>query len=162
MKKIILILGLFIAFHSTNASGLYHGIDVDKIYSNGDWSNKEYIYQIINDYDLFLRLQQKFEKCPVELPDSINCYDMITMEVLQNFYNEFDVNWTDYMEFKKAAMNIYAVPTCQNKFLGSGGIMCNVDAQLYVAEVIRRYIKTLFSSINQVFDEHYSFLCDYK
>ena len=85
MKKIVWILWVLIAIHGAYARELYHGIDIDDIYGNGDWDKKESIYQIIDDFGLFLELQQEFKECSTELPDSINCYDRITEKILKNF-----------------------------------------------------------------------------
>ena len=57
MKKFILILGLCLAFSVNVRAELYHGIDIDEIYNSSDWSSKDKIKELIDDYTLLLQYQ---------------------------------------------------------------------------------------------------------
>ena len=86
MKKIgtilvIILLNICVA----NAKEVIHGIDIDEVYNNGDWSSKEYIKQLINDYTLFIELKKQLNECTTNQSDQANCIDTITQKILQNF-----------------------------------------------------------------------------
>ena len=163
MKKIFLILSwILLTTNTAYADDLYHGIDIDKIYNNGDWSSKKQIKQVIDDYGLFLNLQEQFKNCPNELPDSINCYDNINKNILQNFYTDFSIHWTDYLNFKKATEKACMIPFCSDKFSGRGGSMCYIDGQLCTTKIIKNYVQTLFEAIKNIFSTNYTFTQDYK
>ncbi len=164
MKKFftIIIFSTFLHIPYACCENIYHGIDVDKIYENGDWSSKEFIVQLIDDYELFLHVKHKFKKCPAELPDDIKCFDDIAKQLLQNFYTEQKSEWDYYIEYKNAAQKVYTISACKNKIAGPGGMMCKIDTKNYVADVIKSYVQTLISSLDTAFDEYYPFLRKYK
>ena len=164
MKKILFILAfcLFIHISTSQAKNLYYGIDVDKIYHNGDWSNKEDIIQIIDSYVMLQNIKNDFASCPHEVPDNIICYDNIAKQLLHHFYKNSNKNLEIYAQFKTLVEKIYAVPFCENKFSGVGGNMCDIDTQIRIADVLQNYTITLLHSAEKFFDDYYSFLHDYK
>lgn len=109
-----------------------------------------------------LNLLMKLSFKGVNIPDNTICYDNITKQLLQNFYKNSDKNWEIYVQFKALAETIYAVPFCENKFLGAGGNMCDIDTQIRVADVLKNYTATLLHSAEKFFDDYYPFLHDYK
>ena len=40
MKKLLLILGLFLILSASANAEIYHGIDIDSVYKSSDWSSK--------------------------------------------------------------------------------------------------------------------------
>ena len=52
MRKYIIIIGVFLALVANARAELYHGIDIDAVYNSSDWSSKEKIKEIIDDYTL--------------------------------------------------------------------------------------------------------------
>ena len=163
MKKILLILLILATTQNiAKADEIHHNINIDKIYNNGDWSSKKYIKQVIDDYTLFLHIKEEFSNCPVELPDNLTCYDVITNKILKNFYTNFDTNVQNYATFKEITEKVYAIPACHNKLSSIGGAMCNIDTMLYKANVIKTYTQTLLNNIDDMFSKYHHFLHNYK
>lgn len=162
MKKIGTILVIILLNISVaNAKEVIHGIDIDEVYNNGDWSSKEYIKQLINDYTLFIELKKQLNECSTNQSDQANCIDTITQKILQNFYTDFTLNWNNYNEFKKISQKIYSVPYCSDKFSGAGGTMCEIDTKIHISSILNAYAETLLSSLNNIFSENYPFLQNY-
>ena len=61
MKKFIFVLGLCFMFNANAQAELYHGIDIDEVYNSSDWSSKDKIKELIDDYTLLLQYQEEFE-----------------------------------------------------------------------------------------------------
>ncbi len=161
-KLFIFAFCLFIQISTSQAKNLYYRIDVDEIYNNGDWNHKEDITQLIDSYVLLQKIKKDFTSCPQEIPNSTVCYDIITKQLLQNFYKNPDKNWENYVQFKIQAEQNYAVPFCENKFSGIGGTMCDIDTQIRVTDILRDYTATLLHSTEKFFDDYYSFLHNCK
>lgn len=163
MKKIFLILGLMLALiNPAQAEELYHNISIEDVYNQGDWSSQDEIKHLVNEYSLFLELQENVKMCPIELPDCITCYEDIVRKILKNFYTDFDNSWSDYINFKQSAEKAYETPSCHDRLSGSSGSMCYVDTMQYVAELIKNYATVLLSNRRHLFEEYYPFLHNYK
>lgn len=76
MKNLIFILSLIFIFTSDVYAEIYHGIDIDSVYENGDWSSKNYIKSIIDDNTLLLQYEQELKNCSYT-QNSMDCYDSI-------------------------------------------------------------------------------------
>ena len=50
MKRFMFIFTLTLLFSFNVCAETYHGIDIDKVYSQSDWSSKDKIKEIIDDY----------------------------------------------------------------------------------------------------------------
>ncbi len=163
MKKIgtILII-ILLSISAAKAKEVIHGIDVDEVYNSGDWSSKEYIKQLINDYTLFIQLKKQLRKCPEDQSDKVKCIDTITQKILQNFYTDYTINLNNYHEFKEISQKIYSVPYCLDKFSGAGGEMCKIDTEIHVSNILNTYAETLLLTLNNIFSKNYSFLQNYK
>ena len=163
MKKIFFILGLaFVQINSAQAVGLYHNISIEDVYNQGDWGSQDEIKRLIDEYTLFSELQENVKICPMELPDSVTCYEDIIRKVLMNFYTDFDNNWSNYSNFKQSAKEAYEIPSCHDKLSSPPGSMCYIGAMQYVAEVIKNYANALLSNRGHLFEEYYPFLHNYK
>ena len=55
MKRFILFLVFACLFSLNVKAGIYHGIDIDNVFEKSDWSNKEKIKEVIDDYALLLQ-----------------------------------------------------------------------------------------------------------
>lgn len=161
MKKIVLILGIVLSL-STNAwAELYHGIDIDAIYESSDWSSKEKIKKIIDDYTLLLQYQEKLYLCSKEV-EKLSCIDTLTENIIKNFYNhDFRKNLNDYHNYVKSASTVYSIVYCLNKYRIPSGTMCNQQTIGKTWEIVEQYDKDLLQSMEQVLSG-YSFLQEYK
>ena len=50
MKKVALIFAITLLLSFNVHAETYYGIDIDKVYSQSDWSSKDKIKEIIDDY----------------------------------------------------------------------------------------------------------------
>ncbi len=162
MKKIVLILGLLLAFSASTQAEIYHGIDIDAIYNNSDWSSKNKIKEIIDDYTLLLQYQKEFETCSVEKPEVFDCYDKVAEKIINHFYTgNMDDNLKDYNNYVKATSSAYGIVYCLNKYNVPSGTMCKQENQANTWKFVEHYINALLQSIEQILSQ-YSFIQNYK
>ena len=58
MKRFVFIFTLTMLFSLNVCAETYHGIDIDKVYSQSDWSSKDKIKEIIDDYKLLRHINK--------------------------------------------------------------------------------------------------------
>ena len=104
---------------------VYHGIDIDAIYESSDWSSKEKIKEIIDDYTLLLQYQKELDNCPIELPDVLGCYDKVAEKIVTNLYIYPKNNVEQYKQLKKALSDAYGLKNCRNKYAWPSGNILN-------------------------------------
>ena len=63
MRKGVLVFALTMLFSFNVYAETYHGIDIDKVYSQSDWSNKDKIKEIVDDYLLLLQFKKDLNQC---------------------------------------------------------------------------------------------------
>lgn len=162
MKKFILILELLLAFSTSAQAEIYHGIDVDAIYNNSDWSSKDKIKEIIDDYTLLLQYQKEFEACSVEKPEVFDCYDKVAEKIINHFYaGNIDDNLNNYHNYIKATSSAYGIVYCLNKYNVPSETICNQENTANTWKFVERYINALLQSIEQILSK-YSFIQNYK
>ena len=101
MKKVALIFTLTLLFSFNVYAEIYHGIDIDKVYDQSDWSSKDKIKELIDDYSLLLTYQEEFNACPKQYNKIFSCYDKITEKILRNLYVYPNNTIKTYQEFRK-------------------------------------------------------------
>ena len=161
MKKFFLIFGLVLSLSTNVQAEVYHGIDIDAIYESSDWSSKEKIKEIIDDYTLLLQYQKELDNCPIELPDVLGCYDKVAEKIVTNLYIYPKNNVEQYKQLKKALSDAYGLKNCRNKYAWPSGNICVIDSDSDLADSLHKYIQDLLNfSKEQMFK--YSFLEEYK
>ena len=143
MKKFILILGFCLAFSVNVRAELYHGIDIDEIYNSSDWSSKDKIKELIDDYTLLLQYQEEFNNCPDVLPDVLECYDKVAEKIVTNLYVYPETNIEKYKQFKIALADAFGIKNCRNKYAWPSGHMCEIDSDSELADALKKYIQDL-------------------
>ena len=66
MKRFVFIFAITMLCSLNVYAEIYHGIDIDKVYSQSDWSSKDKIKEIIDDYKLLLTYQKDFNDCSTQ------------------------------------------------------------------------------------------------
>ena len=162
MKKlfIITLLCCFISDYSF-ANEIIHGIDIDKVYNSSDWSSREHIKSIINDYSLLQKYKQELSLCEKNT-ERQECLDQLAENILTHFYNfNLENNLNMDHDYVKSISAAYGVVYCLNKYMTPSGTMCNQENIGTTWEMVELYIKDLLQSV-----EHkllgYSFLSDFK
>ena len=161
MKKIVLIIGIFLTLSSNIKAEVYHGIDIDQVYNSSDWNSKEEIKNLIDDYTLLLQYQDEFNNCPDLLPDNLKCYDKIAEKIVTNLYVYPEYNVKQYKQLKKALSDAYGMKNCRNKHTWPSGNLCEIDRMSDMSYALKKYIQDLldFSKEKIIL---YSIFDDYK
>ncbi|MBR1825988.1 MAG: hypothetical protein IJ770_05320 [Alphaproteobacteria bacterium] len=166
MKKFVLILGLvFISFFMLNTgvqAEVYYGIDIDAVYESSDWSSKEKIKEIIDDYTLLLQYQKELDSCPTELPEVLGCYDKIAEKIVTNLYMHPKNNITEYKQLKKALSDAYGLKNCRNKYAWPSGSICDIDRASDLSASLRNYIQDLIDFSKEQMFSYSSILEEYN
>ena len=66
MRNGVFIFTLTMLFSLNVHAETYHGINIDKVYLQSDWSSKDKIKEIIDDYSLLLTFQKDFNDCSTQ------------------------------------------------------------------------------------------------
>lgn len=162
MKKFVLILGMILSFGANAQAKIYHGIDVDTVYESSDWSSKEKIKEIIDDYTLLLQYQKELNSCPIELPEVLGCYDKIAEKILTDLYVYPEINVKQYNNLKEALSDAYGLKNCRNKYAWPSGHICEIDSDSNLASTLKRYIQDLIDFSKEKMFEYSSILEDYE
>ena len=133
MKKVALIFAITLLLSFKVHAETYYGIDIDKVYSQSDWSSKDKIKEIIDDYNIMLHFYR---------------------------YN-YENNINDYQNYVKLTLTVYGIAYCLNKYNIPAGTVCEQEKNAQVREVIKQYIETLLSQIEKQISV-FSFIKDYK
>ena len=162
MKKFVLILGLFSSLCANALAEVYHGIDIDAIYESSDWSSKEKIKEIIDDYTLLLQYQKELDNCPIELPDVLGCYDKVAEKIVTNLYVYPKNNVEQYKQLKKALSDAYGLKNCRNKYAWPSGNICEIDSDSDLADSLHKYIQDLLNFSKEKMFIYLPILEEYK
>lgn len=162
MKKFALILGMVLSLIANAWAEVYHGIDIDAVYESSDWSSKEKIKEIIDDYTLLLQYQREFDNCPDELPEVLKCYDKVAEKIVTNLYTYPENNMAQYNQLKKALSDAYGLKNCRNKYAWPAGQMCELDRMSDMSNVLKKYIQDLMDFSKEKMFKYSSILEEYK
>lgn len=161
MKKIALILGAFLAFSATAWAEIYHGVDIDTIYNSSDWSGKDKIKEIIDDYIFLQQHKSSLQEC-LETADKTECMDNVAEDVIRHFYNHnVNENLNNYYTFKKSVFAAYGIIYCLNKYQTPSGTMCNQENIAKSQNIVEQYINDLLQNAEQILNK-YNFVSDVK
>ena len=123
---------------------VYHGIDIDKIYSQSDWSSKEKIKETIDDYILLCAYQKKFDSCARQT-ERFSCYDDVAEKILTNLYVYPDNNIETYKQFRQKLSEVYSIQSCLNKYEWPSGNLCEANSRPEILKVLHFYIQSLIN-----------------
>ena len=162
MKKFIVILGIFFLFGARYVQAeLYHGIDIDAVYNSSDWSSKEKIKEIIDDYTLLLEYQNTLTLCDPK-PDKSGCMNELAKEIIRHFYNgNMNNNLNIYHNFVTSISEAYGIIYCLDKYKFPAGTICNQENSVNTQKFIKQYITEMLQSIEQELIK-YSFILNYR
>lgn len=161
MRKGVLVFALTMLFSFNVYAETYHGIDIDKVYSQSDWSNKDKIKEIVDDYSLLLQFKKDLNQCQGN-DHPIECMNQLAQNIMQHFYHyNYKNNIQDYQNYVKSTLAVYGVAYCLKKYNIPAGTVCEQEKNTQVCEVIKQYIETLLSQIEKQISI-YSFIKDYK
>lgn len=161
MKKLFFIFALLITTNLNVRAEIYHGIDINAVYSNSDWSRREKIKEIIDDYTLLLQYQEELSLCS-QNTENLPCLDKLAENIIKHFYaGDVEANLKSYHDYVKATFNAYGFIHCLNKYKIPAGTMCNQENYANTQKLIEQYIKELLQPIEQILTE-YTFIANYK
>lgn len=162
MKKLVLSLIAILSLNINAQAEVYHGIDIDAIYESSDWSSKEKIKEIIDDYTLLLQYQKELDNCPIELPDVLGCYDKVAEKIVTNLYVYPKNNVEQYKQLKKALSDAYGLKNCRNKYAWPSGNICEIDSDSDLADSLHKYIQDLLNFSKEKMFIYLPILEEYK
>ena len=153
MKKFALVLGLFLVLSTNTKAELYYGIDIDEVYKSSDWSSKEKIKELIDDYTLLLQYQKELDKCTDIY--TLDCLNDVSEKILLRFYSyNIQNNIDSYHNYVKATSSAYGILYCLNKYNIPPGTMCNQENFGTTFEIVKTYVQNLITQIDQKLKEH--------
>ena len=162
MKKFAFVLCSFLAFSVNSRAEMYHGIDIDAVYTSSDWSSKEDIKQLIDDYTLLLQYQDEFNKCPDILPDVLGCYDKVAEKIVTNLFVYPETNLKKYQQFKIALADVFGIKNCRNKYAWPAGNICELDILSDMSAILKKYIQDLIDFSKEQMFTYSPILKEYK
>ena len=162
MKQIKAIFFFVVAlfFSTSTFAEIYHGIDIDQIYTQSDWNNKDEIKEIIDDYALLLQYKKELPLC-LQDTDIFPCLDKLAENIMKRFYVDMGDNMKSYHDYVKATSSAYGVVFCLNKYRVPPGTICSQENIANTWKFVERYIKDMLQQVeNEIIA--YSFISNYK
>ena len=161
MKKLVLILELILGLCAKTEAKIYHGIDIDAVYESSDWSSKEKIKEIIDDYTLLLQYEKELPLC-YQNSEKLSCINNLAENSIKHFYvGNTNDNLKNYNNYVKSTYASYGILYCLNKYKIPSGTMCNQENNARVWKIIEEYINEMLQQIKQDILK-YSFIQNYK
>lgn len=146
MKNFLLIFSIYLISISAASAEIYHGIDIDSVYNNSDWSSKSDIKEFIDDYTLLLAYQSELDNCPNLLPENLHCYDQIAKKIMTNLYVYPEDNLKQYEQLKESALEAFGLKNCRQKYTWPAGNLCDLESSSNLADFVKGYIQNLITS----------------
>lgn len=161
MKKFVLAFCCGIVFSYDVAAEIYHNIDIDEVYAQSDWSSKDKIKEIIDDYSYLLQYKNKLTLCD-ENANQLNCINNLTQEIMRRFYHyNYPNNINDYQIYVKSTFAAYGVAYCLNRYNVPSGTVCEQEKNHHVTKLMKQYAETLLSQTEKSINS-FSFIKNYK
>ena len=161
MKKFALISAFALSLSLNAYAETYHGIDIDKVYSQSDWSSKDKIKEIIDDYSLLLQYNNELKQCS-EQANQFDCINNLTQNIMQHFYSHnYENNISDYQNYVESTFTIYGIAYCLNKYNTPSGTVCEQEKNAHINKLMKQYTETLLSQIEKQINV-FSFIKDYE
>lgn len=149
IKKVSFVFAISLFFVNNTQAETYHGIDIDAIYTQSDWSNKDTIKETIDDYALLTTYQTELNNCPAKGADISSCYDSVAKKILTAFYVYPEESIKDYQQLKEILNKIYANQFCTNKYTYPSGNLCATESQPDKLKALHFYIQSLIDRCQQ-------------
>ena len=146
MKKVALIFAITLLLSFKVHAETYYGIDIDKVYSQSDWSSKDKIKEIIDDYKLLATYQQELNDCSTQNDEIFFCYDNVAEKILKNLYVYPENNIKVYQQFKQTLTDAYSIQSCLNKYDWPSGNLCEINSRPKILKALHSYIQGLINS----------------
>ena len=148
MKKFLIFFSFvfILNIQFVKASNLYHGIDIDEIYNSSDWSSKEKIKNLVDDYMLLHQYEDKLNTCNNNLE---SCYDDIAQNIINHFCTYPENEIKEYNEFKENSLKFYTSIACTDKNIGVSGNLCYIDGLPYHRKTMNLLIKNLIKNYKE-------------
>ena len=146
MKRFMFIFTLTMLFIFNVCAETYHGIDIDKVYSQSGWSSKDKIKDIIDDYKLLVTYQKELDDCSTQNNEIFFCYDNVAEKILKNLYVYPENNIKVYQQFKQTLIDAYSIQSCLNKYEWPSGNLCEINSRPEILKVLHSYIQGLINS----------------
>ncbi len=162
MKRFVFIFAITLLFSFNVYAEIYHGIDIDKVYLQSDWSSKDKIKEIIDDYSLLLTFQKDFNDCSTQNEEIFFCYDNIAEKILKNLYVYPENNIKVYQQFKQTLIDAYSIQSCLNKYEWPSGNLCEVNSRPETLKILHSYIQGLINSSKEKMLSYLPELKNYK
>ena len=162
MKKVALIFAITLLLSFNVHAETYYGIDIDKVYSQSDWSSKDKIKEIIDDYKLLLAYQKELNDCSPQNDEIFFCYDNVAEKILKNLYVYPENNIKVYQQFKQTLTDAYSIQSCLNKYDWPSGNLCEVNSRPEILKVLHSYIQGLINSSKEKMLSYLPELKNYK
>lgn len=161
MKKVLLILGVWLIGINSAVAEIYHGIDIDEVFATSDWNSKDEIKDIIDDYTLILKYNKDLTECRNAY--KIDCLNELTKKIMAHFYSfNYETNLKNYNNYVKATFAAYGTVYCFDKYDIPSGTMCNQENEGKSIEVIIEYVNNLISRVNTKILNYYGFIAKYE
>ncbi len=161
MKRFYFIFTVILLFSFNAYAEIYHGIDIDKVYNQSDWSGKDKIKEIIDDYSLLRQFNSDLNRC-AKNSNQFDCMDNLTQNIMQHFYHDnYENNINDYRNYVKSTLAVYGVAYCLNKYDIPSGTVCEQEKNAHANKLIRQYIETLLFQVENKINI-FNFIKDYK
>ena len=162
MRNGVFIFTLTMLFSLNVHAETYHGINIDKVYLQSDWSSKDKIKEIIDDYSLLLTFQKDFNDCSTQNEEIFFCYDNIAEKILTNLYVYPENNIKVYQQFQQTLTDAYSIQSCLNKYEWSSGNLCEVNSRPETLKILHSYIQGLINSSKEKMLSYLPELKNYK
>ncbi len=162
MKKAVLIFALTLLFSFNAHAETYHGIDIDEVYNQSDWSSKDKIKEVIDDYKLLMAYQKELYDCSTQNDEILFCYSNVAEKILKNLYVYPENNIKVYQQFKQTLVNAYSIQSCSNKYEWPSGNLCEINSQPEILKVLHSYIQGLINSSKEKMLSYLPELENYK
>ena len=162
MRNGVFIFTLTMLFSLNVHAETYHGINIDKVYLQSDWSSKDKIKEIIDDYSLLLTFQKDFNDCSTQNEEIFFCYDNIAEKILTNLYVYPENNIKVYQQFQQTLTDAYSIQSCLSKYEWPSGNLCEVNSRPETLKILHSYIQGLINSSKEKMLSYLPELKNYK
>ena len=170
MHKLVIVIVLFISlFANSSFAGIentphdiYHGIDIDAIYSQSDWESKEVIKQAIDDYTLLLEHENKLNTQVSTKDDTLEYYDDIAISLIKKFYINDETHVKEYYILKNNLLKIENMKACQNKYNYPSGNLCDINSSTSSSLILKKILNEMIQDCKIKIQNYLPYIKYYK
>ncbi len=170
MHKLVVLFVLFISlFANSSFAGIanaphniYHGIDIDAIYSQSDWKSKDVIKQTIDDYTLLLEYENKLNIQVSAKDDILEYYDDIAINLIKKFYINDETHVKEYYILKNNLLKIENMKSCQNKYNSPSGNLCDINSSKNSSLILKKILNEMIQDCKIKIQNYLPYIKYYK